>query len=117
MYRITVKREEGGAVSRHLHDTAQPGDIFGTHNIYYTTSTLSNISTLSTLSAEAGVPCGDFVLQPGPGPAVFLGAGVGITPLLSMMKVSARRGNKVTSEHPSLHTARSAQRDPPRTCA
>ena len=42
----------------------------------------------------------EFVLQPGPGPAVFLGAGVGITPLLSMMKVSARRGNKVTTEPP-----------------
>ena len=41
------------------------------------------------------------MLQPGPGPAVFLGAGVGITPLLSMMKVSARRGNKVTSDLPS----------------
>ena len=53
-------------------------------------------------TAEAGVPCGDFTLQPGPGPAVFLGAGVGITPLLSMMKVSARRGNKVTTEHPLL---------------
>ena len=46
------------------------------------------------------MPCGDFVLQPGPGPAVFLGAGVGITPLLSMMKVSARRGNKVRAEPP-----------------
>ena len=49
MYRITVKREEEGVVSRHLHDTAQPGDIFGTHNIY-TTPTLFTLSTLSTLS-------------------------------------------------------------------
>ena len=42
MYRITVKREEGGVVSRHLHDTAQPGDIFGTYTIY-------NIYTIYTI--------------------------------------------------------------------
>ena len=43
---------------------------------------------------EAGVPCGDFVLEPGAS-CVFLGAGVGITPLLSMMKVAASNGAKV----------------------
>ena len=51
MYRITVKREEGGAVSTHLHDTAQPGDIFGTHNIYtiYTIYTVYTIYTIYTI--------------------------------------------------------------------
>ena len=45
---------------------------------------------------EAGVPCGDFVLEPGAS-CVFLGAGVGITPLLSMMKVAASNGAKVAN--------------------
>ena len=72
-YRITVKKEEDGAVSSHLHNNVQVGDIL-----------------------EVGVPCGEFVLQPGSN-CVFLGAGVGITPLLSMMKTSARNGNKVNT--------------------
>ena len=58
-------------MSGHLHDSLEVGDI-----------------------VEAGVPCGDFVLVPGSS-CVFLGAGVGITPLLSMMKVSAANGAKV----------------------
>ena len=66
-----MKREERGTVSGHLHDSLKVGDI-----------------------VEAGVPCGDFVLLPGSS-CVFLGAGVGITPLLSMMKVSAANGAKV----------------------
>ena len=70
-YRITVKKEEDGAVSSHLHNNVKVGDVL-----------------------EVGVPCGEFVLQPGSN-CVFLGAGVGITPLLSMMKASARNGNKV----------------------
>ena len=71
LYRITVKREEEGAVSNHLHNNVTVGDVL-----------------------DLGVPCGDFVLQPGSS-CVFVGAGVGITPLLSMMKVSAKQGNKV----------------------
>ena len=100
--RVPHHRQAGGGGRRvqtpARHRPAR-GHIRYTQYLHYLQS-IYNISTLSTLSAEAGVPCGDFVLQPGPGPAVFLGAGVGITPLLSMMKVSARRGNKVTSEPP-----------------
>ena len=60
-------------MSGYLHDSLELGDII-----------------------EAGVPCGDFVLVPGSS-CVFLGAGIGITPLLSMMKVSAANGAKVPS--------------------
>ena len=71
LYRITVKKEADGLVSSYLHDTIAVGDII-----------------------DVGVPCGDFILKPGCN-CVFLGAGVGITPLLSMLKVSAKAGNKV----------------------
>jgi len=72
-YRITVKKEEEGIASSYLHDKVVVGDIL-----------------------EIGVPCGDFVLAEGAESLVYLGAGVGITPLLSMMKVSAKQGKKTT---------------------
>ena len=71
-YRITVKREKGGTVSSYLHHAIKPGDTI-----------------------EVGVPCGDFVLQPGSS-CVLLGAGVGITPLLTMMKVAAKSDLQTT---------------------
>ena len=71
-YRITVKKEIDGAASSYLHDKVTVGDVL-----------------------EVGVPCGDFVLDEGTHSLVYLGAGVGITPLLSMMKVSAKQKNKV----------------------
>ena len=71
IYRITVKKETDGLISSYLHDTIAIGDII-----------------------DVGVPCGDFILKPGCN-CVFLAAGVGITPLLSMLKVSAKAGNKV----------------------
>ena len=74
-YRITVKKEEEGIASSYLHDKVVVGDIL-----------------------EIGVPCGDFVLAEGAESLVYLGAGVGITPLLSMMKVSAKQGKKVIIE-------------------
>ena len=74
-YRITVKKEVQGIASSYLHDKVVVGDIL-----------------------EIGVPCGDFVLAEGPESLVYLGAGVGITPLLSMMKVSAKQGKKVIIE-------------------
>ena len=67
-YRITVKKELEGVASSYLHDKVEVGDIL-----------------------EIGVPCGDFFLTEGPERCT----GVGITPLLSMMKVSAKQGKKV----------------------
>jgi len=72
-YRITVKKEVEGVASSYLHDKVQVGDVL-----------------------EVGVPCGDFVLTEGEDDLVYLGAGVGITPLLSMMKVSAKQGKNTT---------------------
>jgi ferredoxin-NADP reductase/predicted pyridoxine 5'-phosphate oxidase superfamily flavin-nucleotide-binding protein len=64
-YRISVKREPQGLVSRALHDTVSVGDRI-----------------------EVGAPRGSFVLQ-GEHTAVLLSAGVGVTPLLAMMHVLA----------------------------
>lgn len=65
-YRISVKREPRGAASRYLHDHLTPGDTL-----------------------NAGSPAGDFVLKPGDGPLALVSAGIGITPLLSMLHQTA----------------------------
>lgn len=61
-YRISVKREPLGLVSRHLHDRVQVGAV---------------------LSARE--PAGDFVLGCSRCPVALVSAGVGLTPLLSML--------------------------------
>lgn len=61
-YRISVKREAQGLVSRQLHDELQVGDLLSASN-----------------------PAGDFQLQDTDRPAVLISAGVGITPMLSML--------------------------------
>ena len=61
-YRISVKRESHGLVSRYLHAHLQPGD-----------------------QLEAAAPRGDFVLAGGPEPVVLVSAGIGLTPLLAML--------------------------------
>jgi len=61
-YRVTVKREPRGLVSRTLHDTIEPGDVIA-----------------------AGAPAGEFHLEPGSRPVVLLSAGVGVTPMASML--------------------------------
>lgn len=66
--RITVKRVAGtdaqpaGVVSNRLHDAIQVGDLL-----------------------RAGPPAGDFRLNDGPDPVVLISAGVGITPMMSML--------------------------------
>jgi ferredoxin-NADP reductase/predicted pyridoxine 5'-phosphate oxidase superfamily flavin-nucleotide-binding protein len=71
-YRISVKREPKGRVSRLLHDETPEGSIL-----------------------RAGAPEGDFHLSPETLPAerhvVLVGAGIGITPLASMAFALARR--------------------------
>lgn len=61
-YRLGVKREGHGVASRFLHDVVGVGDTI-----------------------EAGRPSGEFVLPHGEDPIVLISAGVGITPLLSML--------------------------------
>jgi hypothetical protein len=61
-YRISIKREPQGLVSRILHDILEVGAVIG-----------------------SGRPAGDFALPDGSAPLVLAGAGIGITPLVSML--------------------------------
>ena len=91
-YRISVKREALGAVSRFLHDELAVGDIIG-----------------------ARAPAGEFVLdESGPRPVMLVSAGVGITPLLSMAhawpKAAATGRCGSCTGHGMERTTRSARR-------
>ncbi len=61
-YRISVKRESRGLVSAYLHAHLRPGD-----------------------QVEVASPRGGFVLDEGSGPVLLISAGIGLTPLLSML--------------------------------
>lgn len=72
-YRISVKREDLGAVSRFLHDQTRIGDIL-----------------------QATPPSGDFFLADEPTrPVVLLSGGVGLTPMVSMVE-------HIAKAHPAL---------------
>ena len=60
--RISVKREAGGVVSRHLHDVVQQGDVL-----------------------DIFPPAGHFTLAESDKPLVLISGGVGITPTLPML--------------------------------
>ncbi|MBU3087250.1 oxidoreductase [Clostridium gasigenes] len=62
IYRISVKKVEGGLISSYLHDELEIG-----HAI------------------EAMVPAGLFTLENNKKPVVLISAGIGITPLISML--------------------------------
>ncbi|AWN49453.1 FAD-binding oxidoreductase [Methylobacterium terrae] len=84
-YRISVKRE--GAVSRHLHDRIRVGDVL-----------------------EARAPAGSFTLDAAETrPAVLLAGGVGITPLLAMLRHLVHEGRRTGRIRPAtlVHAARS----------
>jgi ferredoxin-NADP reductase len=61
-YRISVKRENKGVASSYLTSSLQPGAIL-----------------------DVAAPRGEFVLDDGTGPVLFISAGIGITPVLSML--------------------------------
>lgn len=68
-YRLTVKRDPHGLVSRHLHDDLQVGQ-----------------------SIVAGSPQGTFTLAAsGDRPVVLASAGIGLTPMVSMLHALASR--------------------------
>lgn len=70
LYRISVKREASGAASRYLHEQITVGD---------------------TLQAKA--PTGNFTFDAAQTrPAVLLSAGVGITPMVSMLRHAVHEG-------------------------
>jgi ferredoxin-NADP reductase len=86
-YRISVKREPHGTASRHLHDRVEPGAI---------------------LSARP--PAGDFGLGCSDCPLVLVSAGIGMTPLVSMLHALAAE----ESERPVwfVHGARDGRHHP-----
>jgi ferredoxin-NADP reductase len=61
-YRISVKREAHGTVSRYLHEHLRPGDRI-----------------------EVAAPRGDFVLGDGIDPVLLISAGIGLSPVLAML--------------------------------
>ncbi|MGN6529265.1 MAG: NO-inducible flavohemoprotein [Burkholderiaceae bacterium] len=80
-YRISVKREPEGLVSRHLHDRVHEGDVI-----------------------ELFPPAGHFTLQDGPRPLVLISGGVGITPTLAMLQAALPTGRAIRF----IHAARDA---------
>ncbi len=87
-YRISVKREdcpEKGLVSNFLHDSVEVG-----------------------MSIEISAPAGEFVLKPeNEHPLVLISAGVGITPLMSMLKSSKLAGK--AREITFIHAAKNSE--------
>jgi nitric oxide dioxygenase len=93
-YRISVKREPclapgapAGVVSNYLHDHVHEGD-----------------------TVHIGPPCGEFTLDPAScseRPIVLLSAGIGITPILSMLK-SLAHGRAETPIY-FIHAARNSR--------
>lgn len=84
-YRIAVKREEHGQVSRYLHDTAREGDIL-----------------------QLAPPHGDFFLNVQEDtPVALISAGVGQTPMLAMLRSLHQRQHQ--GKILWLHAAENAQ--------
>jgi ferredoxin-NADP reductase/MOSC domain-containing protein YiiM/ferredoxin len=86
-YRISVKGEPHGAASGYLNRDLKPGALL-----------------------DAAAPRGDFVLDDGTGPVLLISAGIGVTPVLSMLHQLAKQhsereiwwlyGARGPSEHP-----------------
>lgn len=70
-YRISVKREDHGVVSRWLHAHIQPGSVIA-----------------------AAAPRGDFFLAEDGGPVILLSAGIGATPVLAMLHALSAAGSQ-----------------------
>ncbi|MDJ0759470.1 MAG: pyridoxamine 5'-phosphate oxidase family protein [Woeseiaceae bacterium] len=86
-YRISVKREPQGLISRLLHDQVEPGAVI-----------------------NARIPAGDFIIGHHGRPIVLLSAGIGVTPMVSML-------HAITSEQTNravyfLHSARDGKHHP-----
>ncbi len=87
-YRISVKREAGGAVSNFLHDQVNVGD-----------------------SIQLFPPSGEFVLQDSDKPLVLISGGVGITPTLAMLTTALSTGRDIHFIHAARHAGVHAFRD------
>ncbi|QRG68711.1 NO-inducible flavohemoprotein [Brevibacillus choshinensis] len=93
-YRISVKREDAnqekpaGKISVYLHEQVKEGDVL-----------------------QLSAPAGDFTLDQGERPVVLISGGVGLTPMVSMLKTMAENSaRQVTFIHAaqngSLHALR-----------
>jgi len=95
-YRISVKREAGtqnpdGMVSNYLHDDVKEGDLL-----------------------KVSAPAGDFILDTEKNtPVVLLSGGVGLTPMMSMLKtlVEIQPSREVTFVHAAANSNVHALRD------
>ena len=87
-YRITAKREAKGLASRHLHDHIEPGAIIDTRR-----------------------PAGDFMMSCNTCPVALVSAGVGVTPMVSMLHALAATGGD--SPIWFVHGARDGAHRPP----
>jgi ferredoxin-NADP reductase/MOSC domain-containing protein YiiM len=93
-FRISVKSESNGVGSSFLCNRVQEGDLL-----------------------DVSAPRGEFTLQPGEDPVVLLSAGVGVTPVMSMLHALAAErsqrevwwiyGARNRSEHPFAKESRS----------
>ncbi|CAM2144132.1 Flavohemoprotein [Pararobbsia alpina] len=79
-YRISVKREPEGTVSKFLHDEVNEG------------------STLDLFP-----PAGDFTLEHAERPLVLISGGVGITPTLAMLEVALKTNRPIHFIHAARH--------------
>ena len=84
IYRISVKREEHGLVSRWLHAHIEPGAVI-----------------------EAAAPRGDFYLTDDSTPVVLISAGIGATPVLAMLHALSAAGS--SRDIWWLHTTRNPE--------
>ena len=92
-YRLGIKREAQGTVGTYVAERARAGDI-----------------------VEMSAPRGSFILQPGDAPVVLLSAGIGVTPVLAMLRALVDQSSqrqvwwlyaaRNSSEHPFAAEAR-----------
>ncbi|MBM4762859.1 NO-inducible flavohemoprotein [Bacillus sp. B15-48] len=89
-YRISVKREDAGVVSNYLHKNIEAGNILA-----------------------VSAPAGDFVFEEKETPVVFISGGVGLTPMVSMLKtvIEQQPEREVTFIHAALNSHVHAMKD------
>lgn len=75
-YRVSIKRENDGRVSRYFHDQLANGGV-----------------------VELLPPAGEMTLVPGDAPLMLISGGVGQTPLLPMAKQALGQGRRVVYLH------------------
>jgi ferredoxin-NADP reductase/MOSC domain-containing protein YiiM/ferredoxin len=69
-YRVSIKQEVNGVASTYLHNQVRAGDLL-----------------------DVAAPRGNFTLKPGDNPVVLLSAGVGATPVLTMLHALAHEAS------------------------